>query len=418
MNQAPPFARWPSLVAMVIGGGAFAVLAAVLIPWHWLPGQHVHAVAARSVFSASEIARDERVSWALRQPSWANLVLSLVLAGLLGFTRTGSRVVAHLRGPWWWRTVLATALVTLVVTVVQLPFGVRIQRVELAQGLSREPWSGWWNDQAIGLLVAVVFSAIALLAIMAIARKAPRTWPLWAAGAAAALAMIGSFVYPVLVEPLSNHFTSMPAGQLRTDIFALARTEHVHISDVLVADASRRTTELNAYVSGFGSTRRVVVYDTVLTTLPRSEIEVVVAHELGHARHDDVLHGTILGALGSAFGVGLLGLLLGNGVVLRRIGASSIGDPRAVPMLLALVAVGALLVSPIENTMSRAVEARADLASLDATRDPATFEAMQRQLALSALADPTPPRWSQFVFGTHPTTLQRIGMAREWRRPG
>jgi STE24 endopeptidase len=94
-----------------------------------------------------------------------------------------------------------------------------------------------------------------------------------------------------------------------------------------------------------------------------------------------------------------------------------IGDPRAVPLLLALAAVAALVVSPLENTMSRAVEARADLASLDATRDPATFVEMQRRLALSARADPTPPFWSQFVFGSHPTTLERIGMAREWR-PG
>ncbi len=406
-----------SLVVCLLAATVFVVLAAVLIPWQWLPGHRVHAVPADSVFSAAQISRAERFSWMVRQSSWANLVLGLVVAALLGFTRTGSRLMARLVGPWWVRVVLGTALVTLAGLVVQLPFSVRIQRTELAQGLSRQAWSGWVTDQLTGFLVTVVFTTIALVAIMAVARAAPRSWPAWAAAAAAVLAFVGSFVYPVLVEPLSNHFTSMAPGAQRTDILALAKVEHVHISDVLVADASRRTTTLNAYVSGFGSTRRVVVYDTVLAQLSRPEIDSVVAHELGHARRQDVLVGTALGALGSAFGIGLLGVIFSNERLLRRLGVSGIGDPRAVPLLLALVAVGALVVSPLQNTMSRAVEARADLAALNATHDPTTFIDMQRKLALSALADPTPPHWSQFVFGSHPTPLQRIGMAREWQ-PG
>jgi STE24 endopeptidase len=97
--------------------------------------------------------------------------------------------------------------------------------------------------------------------------------------------------------------------------------------------------------------------------------------------------------------------------VLRRTDVSGLGDARVVPLLLALSVVGSLLASPIQNTISRAIEARADRTSLEATRDPETFIAMQKQLALRSLADPTPPAWSQFWFGSHPTTLQRIGMA-------
>jgi STE24 endopeptidase len=210
---------------------------------------------------------------------------------------------------------------------------------------------------------------------------------------------------------LFNDFTPMKAGPLRSDILALAAKEHVHIDDVLVADASRRTTTLNAYVSGYGSTRRVVVYDTLLTGLSRPEAEVVVAHELGHAKHDDVLLGTVLGALGSAAGIGLLGLVLSRRWLLHRAGADGLGDPRVVPLVLALAVVGSLLTSPVQNTISRAIEARADRAALQATQDPETFIAMQRQLALRSLADPTPPAWSQFWFGSHPTVLQRIGLA-------
>jgi STE24 endopeptidase len=156
----------------------------------------------------------------------------------------------------------------------------------------------------------------------------------------------------------------------------------------------------------------VVVYDTLLTGLSRPEAEVVVAHELGHAKHDDVLLGTVLGALGSAAGIGLLGLVLSRRWLLDRAGADDLGDPRVVPLVLALAVVGSLLASPVQNTISRAIEARADRVALQETQDPETFIAMQKQLALRSLTDPTPPALSQFWFGSHPTTLQRIGMAR------
>jgi STE24 endopeptidase len=190
----------------------------------------------------------------------------------------------------------------------------------------------------------------------------------------------------------------------------------VHIDDVLVADASRRTTTLNAYVSGFGSTRRVVVYDTLLTGLPQKETEMIVAHELGHAKHEDVLLGTVLGALGSAAGVGALALLLTRRRLLEHVQVDGLGDPHAVPLVLALAVVGSLLASPVQNTISRAIEARADRSALAATQDPETFIAMQKQLALRSLSDPTPPAWSQFWFGSHPTTLERIGLAKTFEQ--
>ena len=86
----------------------------------------------------------------------------------------------------------------------------------------------------------------------------------------------------MVIEPAFNSFASLPAGELRTDLLALAEENGMPVQDVLVSDASRRTTALNAYVSGFGSTRRIVLYDTVLERLPDDEIESIVAHELGH----------------------------------------------------------------------------------------------------------------------------------------
>lgn len=401
------------LVVAAVAGLVFVVLATVLVPWEWLPGQRVEAVDARSVFTAAQVAENERISWMLRLAGWGNLAIGLLVALWLGFTRSGGRLLSRLPGRWWLQVALATGIVVGVGALAQVPLSVRAEVVRRDVGLSSQDWGSWTVDQLVSFGIAWAFTAIGLLVVIAIVRKAPRTWPAWAAAAAAALAFGGSFVYPVVVEPLVNDFSSLPDGQLRTDIFALAKTEGVPIDDVLVADASRRTTTLNAYVSGFGSTRRVVLYDTVLTGLPRPEIEVIVAHELGHAKHHDVLVGTTLAAAGSALGVGLLGWLLTRGWLLRRAGAEGPGDPRVVGALLALAAVATFVASPVQNTISRAVEARADRTSLEATGATDTFISMQRQLTLRSHADPTPPWLTQFWFGSHPTVLQRVGLAEQ-----
>jgi STE24 endopeptidase len=267
---------------------------------------------------------------------------------------------------------------------------------------------------SVSTAIDAALTALILLALVALARKVPRFWWAWAAAAAAALVVVGSFLYPVVIEPAFNSFQSLPAGELRTQILDLAERNGTPVRDVLVSDASRRTTGLNAYVSGFGSTRRVVLYDTVLTTLPDDEIESIVAHELGHVATDDVLTGTVIGALGAAFGVAVLGLVLSWTPLLRRAGADGPGDPRAVPLILFLVAVGMLLATPVQNLVSRHIEARADAHALDLTQNPTAFVAMQQRLAETNLSEPSPPVVWQWWFGSHPTTAERVAMAGDW----
>jgi STE24 endopeptidase len=160
----------------------------------------------------------------------------------------------------------------------------------------------------------------------------------------------------------------------------------------------------------------VVVYDNLVDQLTPAEARVVIAHELGHARYDDVLLGTTLGSIGAVGGVALLALLLDGRRLRDRAGLRGPADPAVVAVVLALVAVGGLAVSPVENTVSRAIEARADRASLEATGAGPTFVRMQRRLALTSLADPTPPRLNQLWFGSHPTVLQRAGLPRALAR--
>ncbi len=388
------------------------VLAVLYVPWSWVPGGDVVRVPAGDVFTPEQIERAETYSSLQRHLGWAGLAVSLLVALGLGLTELGARLAGHVRGPWWLRAGQVTLAVLALGALATLPLDLAVRSNALDYGLTTQSLGGWARDRVVALLVAWVFAAALVLVVLGSARRSPRRWPLWAGLVGATLTVLGSWVYPLTVEPLFNSFTPLPDGPLRSQILSLARTERVPVSDVLVADASRRTTTLNAYVSGFGSTRRVVLYDNLVSEVPQRETLAVVAHELGHARHHDVLLGTTFGAAGAVLGAGVLGLVLSRRRLLARARAGGPDRPEVVALLLALAAVGSLVASPVQNVVSRAVEARADRASLEATGDYVGFERLQARLATRSLSDPTPPAWTQFWFGSHPTTLERIGLAK------
>ncbi len=402
-----------TLLVLLVGLG---IALALVVPWTVLPGADLRGDAARD-FTAGDLAREVAFHREVRPPAYASLLLGLLVSGVLGLTPLGGRLVRRVSPVRWWpvQVVVGTLALITVGRLVTLPLDALSERGLRRYGLSTQTWASWLLDIGRQVLVAAGLTALVLLAVLALVRLAPRTWWAWAAGVTAALVVAGSFAYPVLVEPVFNDFRSLPAGQLRSDLLDLATRDEVPVQDVLVADASRRTTALNAYVSGFGSTRRIVVYDTLLRTATPAEVELVVAHELGHAKRDDVLTGTLLGALGSAAGVCLLALLLGP-ALLRRAGATSVGDPAVVPLLLFLAAAGMLLLAPASNLVSRQIEARADLHSLELTGDTATFIAVEQRLARTNLGDLEPNPLLYAVFASHPSTVQRIAMAREYAR--
>ncbi len=383
------------------------ILAVVLVPWNPVPGGAGNPPPAESLFSAEQIAEAEEFSRWARVWSWGSLAVSLAVACWFGFSRTGRRLVARMPGPWWVRVVVAVATLAVIGRLVTLPFALLLHDHQLDYGLSTQSLGEFLLDVAKTEAIGIVVTSLALLVLVGCARRWRRAWPAVAGGVLATFVLIGSFVYPVLIEPLFNDFEPLPDGSLRSQILAIADAEGVGVDEVLVADASRRTTTLNAYVSGFGGTRRVVVYDNLVDDLPQDQALSVVAHELAHARHRDVVTGSVLGAAGTVFGVGLLGLAVG---AIGRREHITMADPVVVPMVLALIAVGGLVAAPVQNTISRQIETRADVDALRVTGDPEAFIEMQRQLALRSFSDPTPPGWSQFWFGSHPTTLERVGL--------
>ncbi|MER6299450.1 M48 family metalloprotease [Kitasatospora sp. NPDC001539] len=346
-------------------------------------------------------------------------VAGLALTLVLGLSPAGAALVTA-TGRWFGGSRTAVVLsgaaaLLLLGQALQLPFGARVRSVRARYGLVTQGWAGWVVDVLRGLALGLLLVLPLALGLFALTGWSPQHWWLPAAGAAAVLTAALSFLHPLLIEPVFNRFAPMPPGELRTALLELAERDGVRVRDVLVADASRRTTALNAYVSGLGATRRIVVYDTLLSTAEPREVELVVAHELGHVRHRDVPLGTALGAVGAAVVVAVLGLLSTWRPLLDAAGVDDAGDPRALPLLAALAALAGALSGPAQCAVSRRIEARADRHALELTGDPEQFIAMQRRLALANVSDVDPPRVLELLFATHPSATRRIAAARAWQ---
>jgi STE24 endopeptidase len=233
-------------------------------------------------------------------------------------------------------------------------------------------------------------------------RRFGRDW--WAPGAAAVagFALVFTYLGPVVLDPVFNKFTPLPAGETRSDVLELARKAGVDVGEVYEVDASRRTTAANAYVTGVGHTKRVVLYDTLLKDFTPAETRLVVAHELGHVRHRDVPHGLLWLALVAPFG---------TFAVARTAEKLTRPDATAVPAVALSLALIAPAITTISNQLSRAVERRADAFALDLTGEPDAMIGFERRITLQNVGDPDPPRWQQIVMGTHPPTMERIGQA-------
>ena len=305
---------------------------------------------------------------------------------------------------------LAGAAISAALVVATLPIAAVMRQRSIDVGLTTRSWGGWAWDVALSTLISATFAAAATAAGIGLMRRMPRRWWLPASGLVVAAGAAFVFAGPLVIEPVFNRFDELPAGRTRTDVLDLAQKAGIKVGDVYVVDASKRTTSANAYVTGLGSSKRVVLYDTLLRDFDPKETRLVVAHELGHVRYHDVPRGLLyllLVAPAAMFAVAAL---------VRAWGPRprEIAGPQTVPALLAATALVAALVGTVSNQLSRRVESRADSFALGLTGDPATFIAQQRTLALQNVSDPDPPGVVRWLLGTHPTTVQRIGMGRAY----
>jgi len=365
-------------------------------------------------FSRIEIERARSYRRPLYWAFAADLALSLAVLAVLAFTPAGGRLFAISSGlPWWAQALVYPALVLLVSALVRFPLALWRGYVrERRFGFSTQTPGGWLGDRVKATVVAIVLTSLALLGLIALARDLPGAWPAVAAPVAALLVVTLAFVSPLLLEPIFSRFRPLDDEVLAGSLHRLSEVAGVPVREVLVADASRRTTKANAYVSGLGRTRRVVLYDTLLRESGAPEIRLVTAHELAHRRERHVAKGTALGALGAAAFVLVVWLLLGSADVLAAIGATGPADPRIAPFVLLVAAALELLTMPFGAALSRRFERTADRVSLELTGDLPAFVAAHTTLARSNLSDLDPPRVAYVALFTHPTPPERLAAAR------
>jgi STE24 endopeptidase len=301
---------------------------------------------------------------------------------------------------WAGAAALWALLVVAALDVVAFPLDVWTGWLrERRWGFSQQSLGAWLADQAKGLAIGVVLAALAWLAVVGLARLWPAWWVVPAAAGAAVVTLFLSFVAPVVLEPLFNRFRPVDE-ELSTRLRSLAERAGAPVKEVLVADASRRTTKVNAYVSGLGASRRVVVWDTLLDAVPTEQVEVVVAHELGHRK---LRHVAKFGAVAMAIAAAVV-------VLVRLVVATP--APGDLPTAVLLVLAAQAVVAPCFAACSRRYERQADLFALDVTRDLAAFEHVMIDLAKRNLGDLHPPRLAYLFLFTHPTAPERLALGR------
>ena len=378
------------------------------------------AVDPQAYFSPGELERAREFRGPQRVLGVGGLVVSAGVLGLLA-----------LRPPRWVRRGLeaagrrplaggaaAGAAISAVLVAATLPLDAIAHARAVEVGLSTQDWPAWLADVGRSTAIGAVFAAGGAVGVLALVRRFPRR--AWIPGSAVVVALSAGFVFlsPLVLEPLFNRFTPLPRGELRSEVLDLAERSGVEVGEVYRVDASRRTTGANAYVGGLGSTKRVVLYDTLVERFPRDQVRSVVAHELGHVEGRDLLRGLAWLAL-----VTPAALFLAQALAERAWGRPEGGagprlpaTPAALPAVALSLALVSFAVGVAGNVLSRQVEGRADGFALRLTQAPEAFIGLERGLSVSNVSEPEPPATWHLLLGTHPTTLERIGFGLTFAR--
>jgi STE24 endopeptidase len=367
-------------------------------------------------FDPGELARNEDY----RRGVWTMAVVGAPLAAAtaVGVALLGPRwrpgLVRAARARPWRAGALFGAGLTIATTAVALPLSVARYAWGRDFGIVTQGVPAWLLDQAKGLGIGVVLSAAVGAGAAVLIARLPRWW--WAVVAAGAGALIYamSLLSPLLLEPIFQKTEPLRDPALSAQVLELADRAGVEADDVKVNDASTRTTAANAYVSGLGDSRHIVLYDTLLRDFPRDQVRMVVAHELAHVERQHVLKGSTWGAALAVPACLLIFAVVGWRTGFAAAGRGPAGTELVVRRLAVAAAAAAVIgvaSTPLGTWVSRAYENEAEWRGLAISEDPDAAIGLQQGLVERSLGVPNPPEAIQVWFGTHPTALERIGMA-------
>jgi len=309
---------------------------------------------------------------------------------------------------WYPVQVLIFLLVlSLAYEVITSPLGYYGFVLSRRYGLSTLTLKGWLADLFKGLGIGLIFEVAAVEVVYLLLATQPRLWWLWVAIVLLFFTVIMANLAPVLILPLFYKFTPLPDGALKERLLALAARAHTRVRGVFTMHMSSKTTAANAALMGLGNTRRIVVGDTLLDRYTPDEIEVVLAHELGHHVHRDLWKLIISQSAIMLAGLYLVSIAL-NWAVNTQHYYRALADPATMPLLMLLLGIFGLVIMPLSNGISRAVEYQADEYALQSTRKVEAFKSAMTRLANQNLSEVEPSPLVEFFFYDHPAVGKRL----------
>ena len=366
-------------------------------------------------FSAEELTEAKRYAKPRNRVFAVGTLVSVgALIALVG-TQAGARLLDGTAArSWGWAAQLAVMvfLTMLVGTVTGLaPAGYVSLAYDKKWGLSTNTPRQFAVDEAKQLLLSSLFGTVLLVPVYA-AIRATDWWFVWGWAGFMLVMLAIYFVHPVLIMPRFNKFTPLPDGELRQRIEAVAALTGTTVQGVYTMDASKRTRRSNAFVTGFGATKRIVLFDTMLEH-PIECVEQVVAHELGHYRLRHIGRTVLASAIVHLIAFVLVGVAGRWQWLLDRAGVDHLGDPATVPLFVLLLGFAGFALTAAQAWYSRLLERQADLEALELLREPEHFIEVWRRMAPKDKKELQPSWWSR-LNGSHPEVAERMAFAQAW----
>jgi STE24 endopeptidase len=358
--------------------------------------------------------RSGNVLWVI-STIWGLLVpLLLLFTGLSARMRDAARKVGR---SWFFTVAIYGILFTLVTAILSLPLDYYSDFVRMhAYGLSDQTAAKWWGDMVKGLLIGCVAIALLLWFPYLLLRKSPRRWWLYSGLAVIPLLAFFLLITPIAIEPLFNKFGPMQDKALEARILALADRAGIEGSRVYEVNKSVDTKTVNAYVTGFGGTKRIVLWDTILAKLSAPEVLLVMGHEMGHYVLGHTWQLILLGSAIALFGAWVIHRTAGE-LIARyraRFGFDELADVASLPLMALLFGLVSLVLTPAILAFGRHVEHEADRFGLEITRDNHDCATAFVKLQQENLSVPRPGLLYKLWRSDHPPLGERIDFCNEY----
>ena len=383
--------------------------------------------AQESVAQAARVEQDkeERLRQAVKYQRSKNTlffidqgygILFLVLFLFLGISVFLRRQIEKITRKRFWVVALYTLLFLIIAFIVGLPTSYYGFSLEHKFELSNQTFLQWFGEQLLALLVMAVIVLIAVEGIYLALKKAPRTWWIYVSVVFIGFTVVLVNLAPVLILPLFNVYTPLPEGELRERLVNLSHRANVQVEDIFTVDMSKQTKKANAMFTGLGNTKRIVLGDNLVDEFTTDEVEVVIAHEMGHNLMHHIWLGILFSAIMAATGF-LIIHLSGPRIISRwrkRLKIDSMADVASLPLILLIFSLYGLVTMPIFPAVSRHMERQADKFALDMTQNREAFISAMDELAYMNLSDPNPSPVIEFLLYDHPPISKRIKFAQEY----